>query len=166
MPTGVLEIADARTQADFAEARSLFEEYAAAVDLEVCFQNFSTELDGLRDIYGPPGGFLLIARAKGATVGSVGLRRFGSDACEMKRLWVRPSARENDVGRRLATAVVEKARAMGYRRMLLDTHASMHAARNLYLSLGFREIAPYYPRPLDEITCYELLLEGPLRSTT
>jgi hypothetical protein len=64
MQAGVLEIVDARTQADFAEARSLFEEYAAAVDLEVCFQNFSTELDGLRDMYGPPGGFLLIARAK------------------------------------------------------------------------------------------------------
>jgi ribosomal protein S18 acetylase RimI-like enzyme len=154
------EIIEARTPADFSEARVLFEEYAAAIGVEVCLQNFTVELDGLRAMYGPPRGVLLLLRVAGASAGSVGLRPFDDAACEMKRLWVRPAARGKQLGRRLTAAVIERARAMGYRRMLLDTHSSMHAARSLYVSLGFCQIAPYYADPRPDIACYELPLDG------
>jgi putative acetyltransferase len=45
--------------------------------------------------------------------------------------------------------------------MLLDTLEEMTAARTLYRSLGFRDIAPYYRNPSSGIVYMELGLGKP-----
>jgi ribosomal protein S18 acetylase RimI-like enzyme len=152
------QIIEARTDLEFDAARSLFQEYAAEIKIDLEFQNFSSELDNIREMYRAPGGCLLLARDASRIVGCVGLRPFETDTCEMKRLYVQPSARHANVGRRLAVAVIERARAAGYRRMVLDTLASMHAALRLYRSLGFRDTPAYYGNPLEDAVYLELLL--------
>jgi putative acetyltransferase len=151
-------LAPATEAQDFALARRLFEEYAGQLRIDLCFQGFSAELAALAEIYSPPDGCLLLARYAGAGVGCGGLRRFGADSCEMKRLYVRPEARGGSLGRRLAEALVSRARDLGYARMLLDTLEEMTAARSLYASLGFRETVPYYPNPSERVVYLELLL--------
>ena len=64
----------------------------------------------------------------------------------MKRLYVKPGFRNLKIGKLLAEAIVEQGRKLGYRSMRLDTLATMVVAQNLYLSLGFKNIAPYYAK--------------------
>lgn len=150
----------ARSDPDYASARALFEEYAAQLGIDLCFQGFAAELENLRDMYGPPAGRLLLATDGREPVGCVGVRRLSEGTCEMKRLYARDSARGQGLGRRLAIAAVAAARELGYTRMVLDTLGSMTAARSLYASLGFRETAPYYVNPNADVKYLELDLRG------
>jgi putative acetyltransferase len=141
---------------DFAAARVLFREYAAGLGVDLCFQGFEAELAQLPDLYSAPTGCLLIARADGGEVGCGALRRLSNEVCEMKRLYVRAEARGTGLGRILAERLTAKGRAFGYARMRLDTLARLTAARELYRSMGFAEIAPYYDNPLAGVVYMEL----------
>jgi ribosomal protein S18 acetylase RimI-like enzyme len=153
-------LSDATSDSDFGVTRSLFEEYAAALGVSLCFQNFAQELDNLRQVYGPPGGCIILARNAETVIGCVALRPFGArgDVCEMKRLYVRPSARGLRMGRLLVNEIIKRARLLGYRRMVLDTLDSMQAAQQLYRSIGFREFQPDHPIPVKGLVYMELVL--------
>ena len=139
-------------------ARQLFEEYAASLDISLCFQGFDEELSSLPGLYAPPRGRLLLACRGKETAGCVALRPFAPDTCEMKRLYVRPAYRSGGVGRLLAEQIIHEAGTAGYRRMRLDTLPTMEAALALYRRLGFREIAPYTVNPVKGAVFLELQL--------
>ena len=153
-------LVEATTAAQFDAARSLIEEYAAQISasmgVDLSFQNLAAELNQLPDMYGPPSGCLLLASRDDEWVGCCALRRFSDDAGEMKRLYVKPAVRGAQLGRHLTERLVAKARALGYRRMVLDTLGGMAAAQTLYRSLGFREIEPYYLNPTAGVSYMEL----------
>lgn len=145
------EIMLAKSAEDYAQGKALIEEYAAALGVDLCFQNFSEEIADLEKIYGPPRGCLLLARNNGELAGCVAFRSKGETACEMKRLYIRPSYRGAGIGRRLAKTAIGHARQFGYSQMVLDTLPSMTEAQALYQSLGFREIESYYQNPLSGV---------------
>lgn len=157
-----LVIRQAVTAADMETARSMFLEYAAWLEIDLCFQGFTEELVGLPGSYAPPGGRLLLAEA-GVTAGCVALRRLSVEpsgtACELKRLWVRPAFRGWHVGRALTEEALAAARAIGYRQIKLDTlPALMPAAVALYRELGFTDCAPYYHNPIPGSLYMECVL--------
>lgn len=128
--------------------RVLLRDYADELGVDLGFQGFDVELADPLAVYE----LVLLAGDDGC----VALRRIDDETCEMKRLYVRGSARGSGLGRRLAEAVIARARERGYRRMLLDTLPTMAEARKLYTSLGFREILPYRPNPIEGTTYLEL----------
>lgn len=146
-----IEISEAASAGDYALGKSLIEEYAAALGVDLCFQNFPEEMADLDKIYGPPDGCLLLVRSAGELAGCVAVRRQGATACEMKRLYVRLQYRGMGLGRRLAETAVGHARRAGYSRMVLDTLPNMTEAQALYASLGFREVDGYYQNPVSGV---------------
>lgn len=146
------------TAQDLDTVRMLFEQYAAALDFALDFQNFGDELQRLPGDYAPPTGRLIVAMSGAEPVGCVALRRIAHDMCEMKRLYTVPSRRNIGVGRLLVEAIIDAARQIGYKTMRLDTVRSMKTARHLYASIGFTEIEPYRFNPIDGATYLELEL--------
>jgi putative acetyltransferase len=138
--------------AEWAEARLVLCEYAKQLSVDLCFQHFDAELAELHVHYGAPQGGFLLAFVDGAIAGCGGFRALADvdypNACEMKRLYVRPAFRRFGLGRLLAQALINGALESGYSTMLLDTLDDMEAARGLYEALGFEEIPPYYYNPI------------------
>jgi len=132
----------------------MFRDYFAWLGPEGWFSDIEVELAAL------PGGYdaILVARDGDEIAGCVALRPLGDGACEMKRLYVRPSARGSGTGRALVEASISRARELGYAAMRLDTLPRMEAARALYLSLGFRPIECYNDNPIEGVLFFELAL--------
>ena len=144
--------------ADLAEIRALFEEYAQSLGIDLGFQDFDAELAGLPGAYSPPTGVLLLAGTAAGIVGCVAVRRLDAEVCELKRLYVRPEARGQAVGRALVEAAVAFGKAAGYHAMRLDTLASMTEAQALYRHVGFRAVPPYRNNPVPGTSFWELAL--------
>jgi putative acetyltransferase len=149
-PTIDLIVPDSAAHYD--ATRAIFREYAAQLGVDLCFQGFEAELAGLPGDYAEPAGMLLLAEVDGAVAGCGAFRHLADvdypNACEMKRLFVRKSARGLGLGRLIAQELMERASRAGYSTMLLDTLDTMEAARGLYESLGFVEVPPYYFNPI------------------
>jgi putative acetyltransferase len=155
----MIDIAPPRDAADFDSVRALFTEYAGSLGFSLGYQGFDAELAGLPGKYAAPEGALLLAKVEGIAAGVVALRRLEPGIAEMKRLYVKPAHHGRSIGRKLAEAIVETARSLGYRRLRLDTIAGkMDSAVKLYRSMGFVEIAPYYDSPVPGTTYLELVL--------
>ena len=147
-----VSLVEPATPAQWDTVRSIFREYAAGLGVDLAFQHFEAELAGLPGEYAPPTGALLLAYIGAELAGCAAMRAIADvdypNACEMKRLYVRPGFRGCGVGRLLAQALIDRATQGGYSCMLLDTLDDMEAARDLYDSLGFEEIPPYYYTPV------------------
>jgi putative acetyltransferase len=164
-PDPSIELVPAESTAQLAAVRGLFEEYAASLNVDLCFQNFAAELDGLPGEYAPPGGALLLALVDGEPAGCVAMRPLPDsdhvNACEMKRLFVRRAFRRFGLGRLLAQQLMDLATQAGHSCMLLDTLDDMEAARGLYGTLGFVEIPPYYYNPIPGAHYLKVELDAP-----
>ena len=164
MAAPTIRVGPADGTADIDAARELFREYAAQLGVDLCFQNFEAELADLPGDYAPPAGQLLLARVDGQLAGCGAMRPLAdvdyANACEMKRLYVRPAFRRFGLGRALASALLDEARRAGHSVMLLDTLDDMESARGLYATLGFVEVPPYYYNPIPGAHYLKVDLEG------
>ncbi|MDF3053294.1 MAG: hypothetical protein K0S19_1399, partial [Geminicoccaceae bacterium] len=157
---GMLSIIDASSEDQLRHTRSLFQEYADSLGIDLCFQDFAEELSTLPGSYARPRGRLLLACWNDAVAGCVALRPLENGTCEMKRLYVRPDYRALSVGRSLVERVIQEAREECYIRMPLDSLPTMTAALRHYPRLGFREVPPYRVNPVEGAVFLELQLAG------
>ena len=142
--------------------RQFFRNYAAWLGVDLCFQNFDQEMAALPGAYSAPQGRLFFAEVDGRPAGCVGVRPLpdSDGVCEMKRLYVTPEERGHGVGAALALAAIKAAKAIGYRKLMIDTLPSMRMAVKLYRELGFTEAPAYYKTPVEGTMFLALDLEN------
>jgi ribosomal protein S18 acetylase RimI-like enzyme len=153
----MLEVTPATTESQCQQVRKLMAEYA---DWDVLqFKRLGFDVEELLRFYGspkdealpgpfaPPHGGVYLATYFGRSAGCGAFRRLDRDACEMKRVFVRPEFRRLKIGRELVRSLIAAARERGYRIMRLETNTLLLEALELYLSLGFRQRDPYYVIP-------------------
>jgi len=146
-----IKIIQADTAAEIKQARVLFREYEAWLDVDLCFQSFEEELENLPGKYAAPTGKLFLIMVENQSAGCVALRKIDDRICEMKRLYLRDDFRGLGLGKQLMERLIKEAKEIGYKKIRLDTlPGKMPQAVKLYESYGFRKIKPYYENPHTE----------------
>lgn len=145
------------------QVRELFSEYTdyiiqgdSSFREYLALQNYDEELLHLEAKYGPPYGRLYLAFCDQKLVGCIALRQLDESRCEMKRLYVRPAFRKLHIGGTLVRKVIEDARSIGYKHLLLDTFPFLDVAIRMYEKLGFRYIPRYNDSPMDSTLYMQL----------
>jgi putative acetyltransferase len=104
----------------------------------------------LHKILPPTGRLLLVHDAADRLVGCAQLQQASLDAGELKRLYIRPEANGNGLGRRLVTAQMEAAKSLGWRRLVINIIKGNEESIRIFEALGFRYI-DRYPECFDPI---------------
>ena len=98
---------------------------------------------------------VLLAFADERPVGCAGLKRYSDDDAEVKRVWVEPTYRRLGIASALMERIEEKARGLGFRRVILQPRPIMPDAVGLYTKRGYALIPNYPPYDrLDGAVCY------------
>ena len=155
-----LRILGADDHVELEHVRQFFRNYAAWLGVNLDYQDFGEEMASLPGAYAAPAGRLFYAEFEGRPAGCVGIRPSSDGVCEMKRLYVEPEMRGNGIGRQLALAAIKAAKALGYRKVMMDTLPAMRIAVKLYRELGFKEAPAYYPTPVEGTLFLALDLEN------
>jgi DNA-binding MarR family transcriptional regulator/GNAT superfamily N-acetyltransferase len=132
------------------DARRMLQRYFAELDARFP-EGFDADLardeGGEAAALAPPGGAFVLIRSDGEPVGCGGLQRLDSSTAEIKRMWVHPQWRGLGLGRRLVECLERIADAGGYRRVVLDTNASLVEAIAMYEAMGYVPIERYNENP-------------------
>jgi DNA-binding MarR family transcriptional regulator/N-acetylglutamate synthase-like GNAT family acetyltransferase len=98
-------------------------------------------LDHPREYILDKGGHIFMALYKGEPVGTCSLIRMDDGSFELAKMGVSPKTQGLGIGYLLGRACIEKARALGARRVYLESNTRLKPAINLYHKLGFRKVA-------------------------
>ena len=138
---------------DAADAHELLAEYFRArtdgfAQLDVAY---TTTFPAPAAFVPPAGVFVVVDDDEGRPVGCGGIRHISDGPhgtrYEVKHLYLRPETRGRGWGRLLMDDLETRARALGARELVLDTHHSLEAAAALYASTGFTAIDRYNDNP-------------------
>lgn len=110
-----------------------------SADIGAMFKSSLSELEK----FSPPSGRLFLAKVDGKAAGIGSFKQIREDACVIKRMYVRPEHRGQNLGKKLLDALIEAAKEIGYKKIMLDSAFFMKAAHSLYYAAGFKEIDPF-----------------------
>lgn len=156
MPEYIFVISDI----EYAAAANLFKEYAAWLNIDLGFQNFSEELKGLQKMYALPEGGIILSKNETEFTGCIAIRKIDTDTAELKRMYVKPAFQHKGIGSGLLNEAIMLAVNIGYRKIRLDTLSNMTPAIALYKRAGFYEIPAYYYNPEETAVYFEKTLTG------
>ena len=97
------------------------------------------DLDDIEKAY-QNGYFGMIKNEAGRYVGTFGLYQLSETTCEIRKMYLLPEARGKGLGKWMVNTLLEKAKALGYQKVELETASVLKEAIGLYKKIGFKEI--------------------------
>jgi putative acetyltransferase len=143
---------------DSAAVLDIWREFIASPSVGLEYQHYEAEFADLPGKYAPPDGRLLLAEGSGSIEGCIALRKVNDTICEMKRLYVRPSARGHGLGLQLVQRLIDEAEQAGYAEIRLDVLEEFKQAQRLYKAVGFVPADPVSFNPLPGTLFLGLML--------
>jgi len=144
-----------KNKQEYMAASDLFREYAAWLNIDLCFQKFDEELNGLEKMYGAPYGGIVLCKEEHNIIGCIAIRKIDSKTAELKRMYVKPEFQQKGIGTVLLNEALLLAKKYNYKKIRLDTLTNMKPAIDLYKKNGFYEIPAYYYNPESTAVYFE-----------
>lgn len=115
---------------------ALFEQYIATT--------IETELSRLPDIFSPArrNAFWVVEPADGSRriVGTFGIERADGDTTELRRMYLDAQCRGRGLAQRMLRTAEDRARELGFARMIVSTADVQRAALRFYAKSGFKRL--------------------------
>ena len=126
------------TNDDAAAVRDLIFGVLAEYGLKGDPAGTDADLDDIAGNYASRGGLFDVVEEDGRIVGTVGLYPLREGVCELRKMYLFKETRGKGLGRRLLDHALERARALGFRRVELETSSKLVEAIALYTRYGFK----------------------------
>lgn len=133
---------------DLKDVLDLYHEYVGSASVDLSFQGNDEEFEKLPEKYGSEESKIFLLKKDRVPVGCAAFRRVDDTTCEMKRVYIRPSARGSNQGAKLVERVLQEAVISGYTKICLDVLPEFKTALKLYRSYGFVEHPPVTNNPV------------------
>jgi putative acetyltransferase len=101
-----------------------------------------------------PNVLFLVARRRGAAVGCGAIVRAEDGTAEIKRMWVDPEVRREQVAKKLLAELIDAARGDGVTAVQLETGTAQPAAEALYRRAGFTDRGPFGTYVADPLSLF------------
>ena len=105
-------------------------------------QDTDKDLDNIEGNYHADGGYFGVVEEQGKIIATVALSRIDDKTCELRKMYLLPGFRGRGLGKKLLDFSLQKAQAMGFRRMVLETASNLTDAIRLYQRYGFKQCHP------------------------
>lgn len=133
---------------DLKDVLDLYHEYVNSTSVDLSFQGNDEEFNKLPEKYSSEESKIFLLKKDCKPVGCAAFRKFDATTCEMKRVYIRPSARGSNLGVKLIDRVLQEAVVSGYKKICLDVLPEFQTALKLYRSYGFVEHPPVTNNPV------------------
>lgn len=102
-------------------------------------QELDQDLKNIEAIYINNNGEFFVTTVDDKVVGMGALCKVDDSTAEIKRMRVEPSLQGKGIGKLILDKLIEKARELGYKKLVLDVAEKQKGAQHLYESRGFKE---------------------------
>ncbi|HHX35425.1 MAG TPA: GNAT family N-acetyltransferase [Gammaproteobacteria bacterium] len=133
---------------DLKDVLDLYCEYIDSTSVDLSFQGNDQEFNQLPEKYSSEESKIFLLKKDNKPVGCAAFRKLDEITCEMKRVYIQPSARGNNLGAKLVDKVLQEAVVSGYKKICLDVLPEFKTALKLYKSYGFVEHPPVTNNPV------------------
>ncbi|NNE25431.1 MAG: GNAT family N-acetyltransferase [Saprospiraceae bacterium] len=107
------------------------------------YSSSDPEVKSMYAAYNQPGARFYVIEHDNIIYGCGGLAALEQgdpDVCELRKMYFYEELRGHGFGRQLLQICIDDAKALGYKKMYLETVERMDQARKLYLGFGFKPI--------------------------